>query len=865
MSVRKYNKIYSKSDRKEGSEKIILGYQNDLREISFKKDAETIFHVPFYTKILNLNDSNLIANGAVPGPFPAASDRIFKNLQNFGNYTPYGTPTDIAEGGWFCSWLYKDPEGNIKWMDRFYNPGKFLLSKATDELREGPPYLKHDPVFYDVPSKMTLESGVEYKYFHLGEKTASSLVDSFGGLNQERLSLDLTNWGETIVDKSTYKRNVVVNSKDNNLYSTLDLEDYVNSPILDLTKTTNTEVFVHYDASYNFKNEFTLAFWAFSENWQSIPSTQLAGNFSYRDGYGLFIDTLSSYPFFVVPETTYGHLLFVNEGLNGFLDKPVKLNQTETLSPKLVLVDSDNTVTTLAVRNEAAFIIKYNTAGLILNKESVVFDYTTNTTSFSSVTSTHILTETPLQLLPAKDEGFTLVTNSYIREYNRNLQLTKTTPYRVSDVTTNIIYNKPKTGAATTTLSTTDSNPLVVFALAKDSSFLNKGSVELRAVSNCIDAKFIEDTCWSIGTDGFLYKKIPSNQNRILVHKFKQATNLAIDPLNRVWVLHGTNLVTVLDSITDKQIFTFSVGEDITYASKNISFTCHYDPSTNLRTWKAVLYYATKAADSYSPQLFVCDLNGIVLSVLEIMSLFNLSIFNKLKHSKSKVEFLSRGDFTGYERKRIFNSLAPYNNEAQLILKLNVKDKQSEIKEVKLLTSIDNWAPNSWQHFILTGSNNSFKLYVNGLFKGEVSLAGLSSLNYNTRPSFYIGSSAGARYGLNTELAHFSNFFRGKFADIKIYNYAINPNLYYLFIRAFLKGQDLQWEMPTPNIQYVERIDRMFKNKIPGSKSPFFSINVKGLSSLDEQTKKIVEEELRILIQKTKPTYTNFLKINWID
>ena len=107
--------------------------------------------------------------------------------------------------------------------------------------------------------------------------------------------------------------------------------------------------------------------------------------------------------------------------------------------------------------------------------------------------------------------------------------------------------------------------------------------------------------------------------------------------------------------------------------------------------------------------------------------------------------------------------------------------------------------------------------------------------------------------------------FKGKFADIKIYDYVINPNLYYLFVRAFLKGQDLQWEMPTPNIQYVERIERVFKNKIPGSKSSFFSINVKGLSSLTDQTKKIVEEEIRSLILKIKPTYTNFLKINWID
>ena len=182
-----------------------------------------------------------------------------------------------------------------------------------------------------------------------------------------------------------------------------------------------------------------------------------------------------------------------------------------------------------------------------------------------------------------------------------------------------------------------------------------------------------------------------------------------------------------------------------------------------------------------------------------------------------------------------------------------------------MFTPISDWAPNSWQHFIFTLTNNSIKLYVNSLLKGEINLRGLDIVNYNTRPSFYIGSSVGARYGLNNELSYVSNLFRGKFADVKIYDYSIDPNLYYLFIRSFLKGQDLQWEMPTPNIQYVERIERVFKNKIPGSKSSFFSINVKGLSSLTDHTKKIVEEEIRKLVLNIKPAYTNFLKINWID
>jgi hypothetical protein len=182
MSDRIYNKLYVNRNREEGSEKILLGYQHDGKELILKADQETYFHIPFYTAPVSLKDSSLIIDGATGGPFPAASDRIFKNRKNYGNVTPNGDPiSDIADGVWFCSWLYKNSQGVVRWMDRMYNPGTFKFSIAVAQLSEGPVYTPNDPIFRDVPSKMMFEPGVMYRYFHVGEKTAKDLVTTFGG------------------------------------------------------------------------------------------------------------------------------------------------------------------------------------------------------------------------------------------------------------------------------------------------------------------------------------------------------------------------------------------------------------------------------------------------------------------------------------------------------------------------------------------------------------------------------------------------------------------------------------------------------------------------------------------------------------
>ena len=420
MSLRNYNKLYVHKNREEGSEKLLLGYQNDAREIIFKKDEETVFHIPYYTEAIKLANGSFIQDGATGGPFPAAADRIFKNRKNYGNVTPNGNPSDLADGVWFCSWLYKDEFGNMQWMDRYYNPGNLIASIAIAQMTEGPVYKKNDPVYRDVPSTMVLEAGVQYRYFHVGENTAKKLVDTFAGntatdpstistgMSGERLKLNLNAWGTASVDTSlsSKKVNIVTDGTASNLYLVINESDRVSAPIISFDNTSKMEIFVDYDPSYALTNEFSLAFWAHSNNWNASQTTQLVGNFSTNGGVGVFIDTLSSYPFFTILETGYGHMLNINEGYTPALDKSLQFTLSLTSTPQLIALDSDNN-TIVGYTDGSHIISKFDNAGKVLAKAS--------------------LPESPMQIICGPNDTIVAVASTAIYTYSSNLELLNTT------------------------------------------------------------------------------------------------------------------------------------------------------------------------------------------------------------------------------------------------------------------------------------------------------------------------------------------------------------------------------------------------------------------------------------------------------
>lgn len=830
MSDRIYNKLYVNRNREEGSDKLLLGYQHNGKEIILKKDKETYFHVPFYTESVKLKDTSLVIDGATAGLFPAASDRILKNRKDYGNVTANGNPSDLADGTWFCSWLQRTPEGVVRWMDRLYNPGSFKYSVAISQLVDGPIYEKNDPIFRDVPSQMILEQGVMYRYFHAGETNAQNIITTFGGVSGEHLLLDINQWGDENVNTATFTASAVQpiiesDAPVTELYETFESKDRITAPVINFNNSYTTEATIRYNKTYCPTNEFTLSFWAYSPNWKDCQTTQLAGNFSSNGGYGLFVQNLSSYPFFVIPETTYGHLLYLNESATGYKDA---LLAQEVSMANLIAVDMDNNV--VACSNSGTKRLhKFDNTGKLLAKA----------TSEAGQPFTFLSNETPAELFCGPNDTFVVRTDKNIYTFD----------YRLILLNTLVLASS-------------------LSAVAGYRYDISNNFYELAITDNAYDAKFIETTSWILSTgDGNLYRKI-GNQAPELFYEFSDtATKLAIDPLEQIWVLHGDNRLTILDSTQDllsDPITQTTVGLNVSRQTKDINFFCSYDHDAKSRTWNCVIFYPDER------KLYLYDLNGNLTDTVNVNNIFDPVILNNedLNQNPENFTFLSRGDFTGYEHRRVFGSLAPYNNNNQLVIRTSLKDKQSlelSFVQFKAIANIGNWDKKSWQHFVVVLRNKKFDVYVNGQLIISLDYKSTYDLSYELQPMFFIGTAGGSQSGFNREIEYTSSVFNGLIQDIKIYNYALKQTQLETFIRASIPAEDIYWSLPVPNIQYVEKVERMFKNKIPGSKSTFYKIKLRGTSIQDTKTRELIEQQITQLVSELQPAYTNFLEVQWID
>lgn len=836
MNQRIYNKLYVSKNREEGSSSMLLGYKYDEKAITLAKDKETYFHIPFFSKPLKLSESDLIVNGALGGPFPAASDRIFKNQENYGNYTPYGSVTSPpADGLWFCSWLYYDPVlEESRWLDRFYNPGQFVYDQAVADLQLQPSYVVSNPIFQDKPSTMVFEEGVLYRYFHLGEKSYGDLLTTLGGVSSERVMLDLSNWTE--IDQidsslnsypvrftSNIAKNYIVGaSKENSTPSRI----FPNT--INFNNNYNTSVSVDYDAGYNSSNEFSLSFWANSKNWQQNSFSHLVGNYTSRgEGISLSIEDNQSTPIMVIPETYYGHLLFLNEKGEGYLDKTVQ-DDLALVSPSVFAINSENNIIVCNV-GQFGTMYKMDHTGEILTSTK---NYLQEETLFSFFSAD----EDALQMICGENDYIHVLTKRALYTFNDQLKLATSTP---------ITYNN------------------TVMAFSYNSS---KQTVKLELVNEVYDAKYIEDIKWSLKRDGHLYLEGG------LYQRFEDgATNFAVGPDGYLWVLHGENNLTIinpkLNEGENKIVNSIIVGSKKSRTisanrKKNISFVNRFDRDTNAREWFCVVYYSDEK------NLYFYNLQGVLVNYIYINGLFNSYIVQKRLQSYEKFKFEGSGDFTSYEYKRVFRHTKPFNNKTQLILRTGFKDISKPYRVYKLLkhaVDVSEWAKESWHHFLLTYKNKRLLLYIDGIQRIEDTIEGRYQLTYDTQPSFYIGTPLGSKEGFNTEVQYISNIFNGKIGAVQVYDYAIDKGMVQFFLKSTIVEQNLQWFYTTPTTQYIEQIDKMYKHKLPGSKSAFFNLKLIGTQITDTTTRSMIEEEVHRIIKEIAPIYTDVLKINWID
>jgi hypothetical protein len=811
---RNYYRLFTGTNQEEGYDKIYLGYQAATTEIDFFKDKTTYFHMPFFSDSQPLNESTLIGDGAVPGPIPALADRIFKKLGNYSNTTSLGEPSERHDGTWLCSWLYAVSSEPPVWLDRYYNPGRLAYTEALEGLANFSDYIDSDPIYYDIPSTLILEPGVLYQYFHQGEETATQAIDTFSGPDKTRLRLDIEDWSclcpqkSDPIDRSIYNNTIQIQNFKNEWVVNLFDPGYQDRNSLSFAHSDFVDCKVTYDPSYNLSDEFTLSFWINNDNWSQATSTQLLGNLR-RGGYGIFYNNLHYNPYFVIPENFYGHLFYFNQEGEFYTEKNTQLVLGQPADPRVTCVNSNAEVISLDVRNNR--IIKYNHLGDTL---------TYNKTSNGGLL---LLEGTPRLLALSGNNDSVVVTDSktYIFDQDLILKHEIQQPYGYKE---QIAFNA-------------------------------EGNL-VRELS-CLDIKFDSfNQKWVIKEDNKLYC------NNVLISLPVQVcTNIAIDPENYIWALCDSNTIVKIDVVTKNIEQTFEVGvlSDIP-GHKNISFIKQYNRQTNQFIWYSFIIHNNEKV------LYQVTLDGKIVKNIFLPPRLDIREPATALQDKNRLQFLGIGDFTGYEQRRIFNKVL-YNNNPQIQFKLVAQSPNRSLPtSIKTFSVPVQYFVNEVWHFVtVTLQNNEVKIYIDNFLRDKGSFVGNLNLTFEYNNDYYIGTPCGKTQNYNKEINTESIIWNGYIDSVRIYDYAIEQRFIPYFVREKTKATDIEWNIPTAQLQYVETIDRFFKHKHPGSKSIFFNIRITGTQITDPKIRQRIEDDVKLAVSQVKPAYTELLNVEWID
>jgi len=818
LQQRNYYKIFTGTNQTGGNDKIHLGYEASTNEIVLASDQTTYFHVPFFAATQTLSNSTLIGDGAVAGTIPALADRIFKKQGGYGNTTPWGNST-VQDGAWFCSWLYAATDNDTPiWIDRYYYPGYIdygeVLSAGYSPLNSAS-YVSSPTLYYDVPSTLTLEPGVLYQYFHNGEQAALSAVQTFAGPDNSRLRLNIDNWNTTTIDSSIYNNTITIDNPQPYWFVGYSEPNYTDRDILNFANTDYISAKVSYNKSYNLSNEFTLTFWAFNSNWNNATSTQLVGNLN-RGGYSVFYNNLNYNPFYVIPESTYGHLIYFNQDNKNYDDQNIGYNINQPVKPVVASINSNSRVIIADADNSV--LAKYDHIGNSLAYSNTILGITNST-----------------QLVIDGNDNVIVVTlsGSYLFDQNLVQQNLLTSSYAILSSTT-------VTG-----------NSQLVFDINGNIQFIQNSLAAIYDNNNNL---------WTVNSnDGNLYL------NGILYYTLNSPTptnaNLAIDPNNNLWVLNDSPVVTTINLNTNINN-TFNIGI-LSQDNKNISFINTYNRNTNSFTWYALIYFSTEG------NLYQVDLNGNILKTTALATTLDLSdpLTANQNNTLPNITFNSNGDFTGYERRRIFNKVLFHNNN-QLQFRVSAKTSATynpSYYVYNLSVPVQYLVNNAWHLITATYKNNTLSLYIDNQLRNTLVIPSNLTLSYDYKNDMYIGTPTGKGDNLNNELQTTSLIWNGAIDTVRVYDYAVDPFFIKYFIREKTIANDIVWNIPTTTLQYIESIDKFFKHRVPGSKSSFFNLRISGTQITDPALRLQIENEIIQTIQKIKPAYTELLNVEWIN
>lgn len=183
-------------------------------------------------------------------------------------------------------------------------------------------------------------------------------------------------------------------------------------------------------------------------------------------------------------------------------------------------------------------------------------------------------------------------------------------------------------------------------------------------------------------------------------------------------------------------------------------------------------------------------------------------------------------------------------------------------KRYVLTCDLSRFGSGCWHQIALVRSGLELRLYVDAILRDSCTIDEWVDIVYPYRSPLVIGASCGRAKELGGESNIKGVFFGGAVDDVRMYFRAVSSvDLYYIYASKF-DYQDITWGIASVNRYYLERVQRFFKFKMPGSKSAHYNIRISGVNWTDE-AKETLSELVKKSVVKLTPVFTINNRVIW--
>lgn len=362
----------------------------------------------------------------------------------------------------------------------------------------------------------------------------------------------------------------------------------------------------------------------------------------------------------------------------------------------------------------------------------------------------------------------------------------------------------------------------------------------------------------TINSKGDIYKSWGSNlyKNDLVIYNFnKSIMDMKLDSEDNLYVVYDGNKVV---KITEKDKIEF-----------NIKTFDEFVDETTARIG-LIRKSNSEGCDSDGIWIVYGDYRHLVQltptgSIVDYKNISSLIVTRNCDNFTLK----ATGDFTGYDIYRKFEvidntNISPKN--PALSLKIKFKDSCGNSLHKSLNMPACNLAA-GWHTlgFSFNTTSGIIRFYVDGTIAVEEAIEeSYWEIDYNETTPIIIGGNSGKLGSENEEKSIIdSQYFIGKIRNVSIYSTEI-PQFHFksIYDDRYGKFEDLVWNIKIDPRSYIEKIEKFFFNKKPGSSTNLFNIKINGLE-IEKDLKLLIEKSIESSIDKILPKYTKLNSVVW--